>query len=119
MIFPELLIELLKKQERNKQLWLVWERDENEAINAEYAISVAATTIPDLSNKTAQRRNMVNGGGDGSYVEPSKYAPHLSSDCFRRVRHWQIPIGVVVLWQSHGQQPRYLPSRNSSFLSGP
>lgn len=55
----EQLIELLKKRERTKKLGLVWERDEIEADNAVDANFVAATIIPDLSDKPAPWRNMV------------------------------------------------------------
>lgn len=55
----EQLIELLKKRDRTKKLGLVWERDEIEADNAVDANFVAATIIPDLSEKPAPWRNMV------------------------------------------------------------
>ncbi len=55
----EQLIELLKKRDRTKKLGLVWERDEIEADNAVDANFVAATIIPDLSDKAAPWRNMV------------------------------------------------------------
>ena len=55
----EQLIELLKKRDRTKKLGLVWERDEIEADNAVDANFVAATIIPDLSDKPAPWRNMV------------------------------------------------------------
>lgn len=55
----EQLIELLKKRDRTKKLGLVWERDEIEADNAVDADFVAATIIPDLSDKPAPWRNMV------------------------------------------------------------
>ncbi|MWP39369.1 site-specific DNA-methyltransferase [Rhodobacter sphaeroides] len=55
----EQLIELLKKRDRTKKLGLVWERDEIEADNAVDANFVAATIIPDLSDKLAPWRNMV------------------------------------------------------------
>ena len=53
----EQLIELLKKRDRTKKLGLVWERDEIEADNAVDANFVAATIIPDLSDKPAPWRN--------------------------------------------------------------
>jgi len=55
----EQLIELLQKRDRTKKLGLVWERDEIEADNAVDANFVAATIIPDLSDKPAPWRNMV------------------------------------------------------------
>ncbi|TAZ71097.1 site-specific DNA-methyltransferase (plasmid) [Rhizobium ruizarguesonis] len=55
----EQMIELLKKRDRTKKLGLVWERDEIEADNAVDANFVAATIIPDLSDKPAPWRNMV------------------------------------------------------------
>ncbi len=55
----EQLIELLKKRDRTKKLGLVWERDEIEADNAVDANFVAATIIPELSDRPAPWRNMV------------------------------------------------------------
>jgi len=55
----EQLIELLKKRDRTKKLGLVWERDEIEADSAVDANFVAATIIPELSDKPAPWRNMV------------------------------------------------------------
>lgn len=55
----EQLIELLNKRDRTKKLGLVWERDEIEADNAVDANFVAATIIPELSDKPAPWRNMV------------------------------------------------------------
>lgn len=55
----EQLLELLKKRDRTKKLGLVWERDEIEADNAVDANFVAATIIPELSDKPAPWRNMV------------------------------------------------------------
>lgn len=55
----EQLVELLKKRDRTKKLGLVWERDEIEADNAVDANFVAATIIPELSDKPAPWRNMV------------------------------------------------------------
>ncbi len=55
----EQLIELLNKRDRTKRLGLVWERDEIKADNAVDANFVAATIIPDLSDKPAPWRNMV------------------------------------------------------------
>lgn len=53
------MIELLKKRDRTKKLGLVWERDEIEADNAVDANFVAATIVPELSDKPAPWRNMV------------------------------------------------------------
>tara|TARA_B000000460_G_scaffold245477_1_gene217216 strand:+ start:492 stop:2261 length:1770 start_codon:yes stop_codon:yes gene_type:complete len=53
------LITLLEKRDRTKKLGLVWERDEIEADNAVDANFVAATVIPELSDKAAPWRNMV------------------------------------------------------------
>jgi len=55
----EQLIELLKRRDRTKKLGLVWERDEIEADNAVDANFVAATIIPELSDKPAPWHNMV------------------------------------------------------------
>ncbi len=55
----EQLLELLRKRDRTKKLGLVWERDEIEADNAVDANFVAATIIPELSDKPAPWRNMV------------------------------------------------------------
>lgn len=55
----EQLIELLNKRDRTKKLGLVWERDEIEADNAVDANFVAATLVPELSDKPAPWRNMV------------------------------------------------------------
>lgn len=55
----EQLIALLEKRDRTKKLGLVWERDEIEADNAVDANFVAATVIPELSDKAAPWRNMV------------------------------------------------------------
>ncbi|NML75647.1 site-specific DNA-methyltransferase [Rhizobium sp. S-51] len=55
----EQLIQLLKKRDRTKKLGLVWERDEIEADNAIDANFVAATIIPELSDRPAPWRNMV------------------------------------------------------------
>ncbi len=55
----EQLIELLAKRDRTKKLGLVWERDEIEADHAVDANFVAATIIPELSDKAAPWRNMV------------------------------------------------------------
>mgnify|MGYP001205673685 FL=1 len=53
------MITLLEKRDRTKKLGLVWERDEIEADNAVDANFVAATVIPELSDKAAPWRNMV------------------------------------------------------------
>jgi adenine-specific DNA-methyltransferase len=55
----EQLIALLTKRDRTKKLGLVWERDEIEADNAVDSNFVAATIIPELSDKAAPWRNMV------------------------------------------------------------
>lgn len=55
----EQMIELLKKRDRTKKLGLVWERDEIEADNAVDANFVAATVVPELSDKPAPWSNMV------------------------------------------------------------
>lgn len=55
----EQLIALLEKRDRTKKLGLVWERDEIDADNAVDANFVAATVIPELSDKAAPWRNMV------------------------------------------------------------
>ncbi|WP_186393576.1 MULTISPECIES: site-specific DNA-methyltransferase [unclassified Pannonibacter] len=55
----EQLIELLNKRDRTKKLGLVWERDEIEADNAVDANFVAATIVPELSDKPAPWRNIV------------------------------------------------------------
>jgi len=55
----EQLIELLKKRDRTKKLGLVWERDEIEADNAVDANFVAASIIPELSDRPAPWHNMV------------------------------------------------------------
>jgi adenine-specific DNA-methyltransferase len=55
----EQLIELLHKRDRTKKLGLVWERDQIEADNAVDANFVAATIIPELSDKSAPWSNMV------------------------------------------------------------
>ena len=74
----EQLIELLKKRDRTKKLGLVWERDEIEADNAVDANFVAATIMPDLSDRPAPWRNMViEGGADQVHLHRPRGCPAL------------------------------------------
>jgi adenine-specific DNA-methyltransferase len=59
LLSREELIALLEKRDREKKLGLVWERDEIEADLAVDANFIAATLVPELSDKPAPWRNLV------------------------------------------------------------